>query len=74
VNCGLAAAITGPCPARAFYCYAMVCYYCPRLKQLVSGARWERFFASYHLLVEDHLNFAATARETLHHFCTLLLC
>jgi len=70
----LAAIVAGPCPARAFYCFAMLCYYCPGLRRMVSGARWERFFGSFHLIVEDHLAFTATARETLHHFCTLLLC
>lgn len=66
--------VASPNPARAFYCFAMLCYYKPRLRELVCGERWERFFESFALIVEDHLEFKFTASETLHHFCALLFC
>ena len=66
--------VAGGPPARAFYTFAMLCHYKPGLRQLVSGEKWERFFASSALVVADHLAFRFTADEALHHFCALLLC
>ena len=70
----LAEIVVGDNAARGFYCFGMLAHYKPRVRQLVSGRRWEKFFASSHLIIADHIQFRLTARETLHHFCCLLFC